>query len=582
LFARQAASAPNATAIICGAETITYAELNDRANQLAHFLLRRGLKQEECVGICMKRSISMIVAMLAVLKAGGVYLPLDPAYPPQRLETMLNDSRTRIVCSEGEVLTRLTLGEHEIISTDAEAKAIEQMSRSNPAVDVHPNNLAYVIYTSGSTGQPKGVAIEHHSTVSLLHWGRTTYTPSELARVLASTSICFDLSVFEIFLPLSWGHAIVLVDDILQLAQASAVSRPTLINTVPSAMTALLAAGGIPNSVLCVNLAGEPLSTSLVKRIEERIPSVRIFDLYGPTETTTYSTFARRRSSAPATIGRPLANTQIFILDAYFKPLPPGVPGQIFIGGEGVARGYLHHPELTAERFLTIEDLPTAGRLYQTGDLARYRHDGSIEYLGRMDQQVKIRGFRIELGEIENVLRQHPKVKDAVVVMQRDAALDSSLAAYVTASSRPPYPAELLAFQRQYLPSSMVANEIVVLNHLPLTPNGKVDRKALMERRIDATEKAVVPDAPLTDIERKLVSIWEKHFNRSPIGIDEDFFALGGHSLLAFRIFSEIEKRLRAPLLLSLLFRAPTIRLLATEIERQGPSKAKGDEERRA
>jgi acyl-coenzyme A synthetase/AMP-(fatty) acid ligase len=319
---------------------------------------------------------------------------------------------------------------------------------------------------------------------------------------------------------------------------------------------------------MCVNLAGEPLPASLVQRIEERSPSVRIFDLYGPTETTTYSTFARRQSNAPATIGRPLANTQIFILDSSRQPVPPGVSGQIFIGGEGVARGYLHHPELTAERFVTIDQLPHTSRLYQTGDLARYRRDGSIEYLGRIDQQVKIRGFRIELGEIESILRKHPKVSDAVVVMQKDAALDSSLAAYVTASSTPPQPAELLAFQRQYLPASMIASEIVVLNHLPLTPNGKVDRKALTERRIDAKEKAVVAETPLSDIERRLVTIWEKHFNRTPIGIDEDFFALGGHSLLAFRIFSEVERRLRVPLRLSLLFRAPTIRLLAAEIER--------------
>ncbi len=585
LFERQAVSMPGAIALIEGTTQVTYRQLNERANRLANLLLRRGLQPEECVGVCMHRTSELIVALLAILKAGGAYVPLDPTYPPARIETMLGDSRARLVISESAAVAALDSAlSHQqcvLLSVDLEAEAIAGMSAQNPALAFLPDRLAYVIYTSGSTGKPKGVAIEHHSAVSLMHWGNAAYQPEELARVVAATSVCFDLSVFEIFVPLSWGYTVVLASSPLDIVSVSQSAKATLINTVPSAVAAAMASDSFPRSVRCVNMAGEPLAASLVQLVEKRqleqgqiargqkerrSVRVRIVDLYGPTETTTYSTASQRRGDLPATIGRPIANTSVFLLDSRMQPVPPGVPGQLCIGGEGVARGYLHQPEMTAQRFVTVPNLPGAPRLYQTGDLARYRPDGNLEYLGRMDNQVKVRGFRIELGEIEGVLRCHPAISEAIVVVQGD-----TMVAFLVASGAEPSFAELAALQRKSLPAYMVVSEILFLDRLPLTLNGKVDRKLLAatrsEIRSDSAPRKAQVDLPLTEVEQHLVRIWERHFKRSPIDIDDDFFALGGHSLLALKIFSEIEKTLSTPMLLSVLFKAPTIRLLAAEIE---------------
>jgi acyl-coenzyme A synthetase/AMP-(fatty) acid ligase len=350
------------------------------------------------------------------------------------------------------------------------------------------------------------------------------------------------------------------------LAQVGTTAKVTLINTVPSALAALVASHGIPASVRCINLAGEPLSAALVRKIEEQAPGVRVMDLYGPTETATYSTFAQRKGSEPATIGRPLANTMIFVLDSRLQPLPPGVPGQLFIGGEGVARGYLHQPELTSERFVNLAHLPSAGRVYQTGDLVRYRQDGNLEYMGRMDQQVKIRGFRIELEEIESVLLKHSRISEAIVVVHQDDVLGSSLAACLVAKGGSPDTTELVAFQRKFLPEYMIVSKIMFLDRLPLTPSGKVDRKLLSGMRMKSVETGHDQTAALTEVERELTRIWEKHFKNKSIGVNDDFFALGGQSLLALQIFREIEKKLNVSLMLSLLLKAPTIRLLAAEI----------------
>lgn len=569
MFEHQVELNPESIAVVSGRRAVSYFELNVRANLIAHCLLQRGVQAGDIVGICMRRSVDMIATMLAVLKVGAAYLPLDPAYPAQRLDVMLEDSRAKIVVSNDEH-ANVFVRECEIIWLDREASAITKLPRLNPEIKVSSIDLAYVIYTSGSTGRPKGVAIEHRSTMSLLSWAKKNFSSEERAKIFASTSICFDLSVFEIFLPLTTGTTVILVDDLLQLAQIDVSSQPTLINTVPSVIGAFIASQKIPRSVLCVNLAGELLSVSLVKKLEQQLPDARIFDLYGPTETTTYSTFCTRRSISPATIGRPLANTKIYLLDARHQPVPPEVPGQIFIGGEGVARGYIHQPDLTEDRFVTMEHLPDAGRLYSTGDLGLYKADGSIEYLGRIDQQVKIRGFRVELGEIEGILLQYPRVREAVVLMhQGDIASGASLRAYVTVSASPVEDKDLIAFQEKFLPSYMVAREILILESLPVTPNGKVDKRALANAKPTVSAYSTQESKPATEIERKLVAIWEQNFKRTPIGRDDDFFSLGGHSLLAFQIFNDIEKQLKVALMLSVLFKAPTIRLLAEEIERK-------------
>ncbi|MDE1175179.1 MAG: amino acid adenylation domain-containing protein [Edaphobacter sp.] len=568
LFERAVELSADSVAVIDGDKTVTYAELNRLANQMAHFLLAKKIPREACLGICMERSVHMIVAMLAVLKAGCAYLPLDPLYPAQRLEAMLADSHAALVITDKKIREVMSINERQIMRVDMDEATISTMPSTNPSAEVEPDDLAYVIYTSGSTGRPKGVAIEHHSTVSLLTWASTVFSADELARVFAATSICFDLSIFEIFLPLSTGGSVILAADFLELPRLGAQTRPSLLNTVPSAMSALLVSEIIPASVRCVCLAGEPLPQSLVDQIRECGANIRVFDLYGPTETTTYSTYALRDRMSLGTIGKPLANTKIFILDAEQQPVPPDVPGQIYIGGEGVAREYLYKPMLTRERFIKVDHLAWTDKLYATGDLGRFRADGNIEYLGRLDSQIKIRGFRVEPGEIEATLQQHPRVRDAAVVLRALPGGTDGLVAFVTMTSAPLHSSDLIDFQQKFLPSHMVVREIVFLEALPLTLNGKIDRNALKQRPVSAPK----PDTStkvLSELEQKLIAIWERNFKLTSIGVDDDFFALGGHSLLAFQIFNEIERHLKISMVLSVLFKAPTVRLLAAEIERK-------------
>jgi amino acid adenylation domain-containing protein len=569
LFENAAEEAADSIALFHNRKSISYQDLNGRANQLAHFLISKRISAGSCIGVCMSRSIEMIVSMLAVLKAGYSYLPLDPVYPAQRLEGMLADSRAALILADSEVREAMSINQRQITRIDMDAQAIAKMPITNPGVKVEPNDVAYVIYTSGSTGRPKGIAIEHRSTVSFLTWAASVFKPEELARVFAATSICFDLSVFEIFLPLITGGTVVLAEDFLELARIGPSTKPTLLNTVPSAMSGLLASASIPDSVRCINLAGEFLSDALVQQIERNAPGARIFDLYGPTETTTYSTYSLRSRGLAPTIGRPLGNTKIYILDENLQPVPPEVPGQIYIGGEGVARGYLHKPDLTKERFVVVNHIPNSGRLYATGDLGRFRADGNIEYLGRIDSQVKIRGFRVELVEIENTLQQHPRVRDAAVIVRDMPGTGSSLVAYLTIASGPVNQDELVTFQQQFLPAYMVVRDIVMLDTLPTTLNGKIDRKALQALPVALPRERVTVTVALSATEQRLIDIWEKHFKRKAITVDDDFFALGGHSLLAFQIFNEMEKQLKVSMMLSVLFKAPTIKLLAAEVDRK-------------
>jgi acyl-coenzyme A synthetase/AMP-(fatty) acid ligase/acyl carrier protein len=428
-----------------------------------------------------------------------------------------------------------------------------------------PDNLAYLIYTSGSTGRPKGVMIEHRSAVALVSWAHTVFSAEDLAGVLASTSICFDLSVFELFVPLSRGGTVILAQDALELPQLAAASSVSLVNTVPSAMRELLRLGGLPSSVRTVNLAGEPLPTSLVQQIYAQTGVSQVFDLYGPSETTTYSSFALRTAEAPATIGRPIANTQLYVLDQHRQPVPIGVPGELFIGGEGVARGYLGRPELTAERF--IANPFGDGRLYRTGDLVRYRSDGTLEYLGRTDHQVKIRGFRIELGEIEAALTAHSLIEQAVVVAREDTPGQKRLLAYlVPTDGLVPSTAELRAFLRERLPEYMLPAVFMELAALPLTPNGKVDRKALPAPE-GRPELEAVYVAPRDEAEAMLADIWAEVLRLDKVGIHDNFFELGGDSISSIRVISRVRQAFEAEIPIRALFEAPTIAQLAEQVE---------------
>ncbi|MEO6236719.1 MAG: amino acid adenylation domain-containing protein, partial [Vicinamibacterales bacterium] len=437
----QVARTGAAPAVVVDGQATSYADLNHRANQLAHHLQALGVGPEVLVGIFMDRSVEMIVAVLGVWKAGGAYVPLDPAYPPDRVRFALQDARVAVVLTETHLAARLPASDAQVVCVDRDGDAIRRARATNPVAGVTAANLAYVIYTSGSTGQPKGVAITHASAVALVTWAQGSFTRAELAGVLASTSLCFDLSVFEMVVPLSVGGTVIVAEDALQLArvaaQTAAIAPVTLVNTVPSAMAELVRMHALPASVRTVNLAGELLRPELVAQIYRQPSVTRVVDLYGPSEDTTYSTCAERRPDHPATIGRPIANTQVYLLDRALAPVPLGVPGEIYLGGAGLARGYVARPDITADRFLPDPFSGVRGaRLYRTGDIGRYAPDGNIEYLGRVDHQVKIRGYRIELGEIETAIAQHPGVRATVVMAREDTPGDTRLVAYIVPETK--------------------------------------------------------------------------------------------------------------------------------------------------
>ena len=569
LFEEQVERTPDVTAVVFEDKQLTYRELNAKANQLAHYLRKLGVGPEVLVSICIERSLEMIIGVLGILKAGGAYVPLDPTYPTARLSFMISDTQAPVLLTQRRLLEMLPSHDAVFMCLDTDWDVvIAQESKENIVSGVKADNLAYVIYTSGSTGNPKGVAIEHHSQVNLVDWAGEIYSPAELSGVLASTSICFDLSVFELFATLCNGGMLILADNALQLASLRAAQRVTLLNTVPSAIKELLRLRAIPPSVRVVNLAGEPLSLGIVQELYQLPGIEKVYDLYGPTETTTYSTFTLRRPDGPCTIGRPLANTQIYLLDLEMQPVPCGVTGEMFISGDGLARGYLNRPELTEEKFIYNFFSHKPGALiYRTGDLARYLPDGNIEFLGRIDNQVKIRGFRIELGEIEAVLGMHPAIREAVVISRENQAGDKRLVAYVVPAQKSIIStSELRGFLKQKLPDYMIPFAFVVLDSLPLTPNGKVDRKALPDPdsgRPELDDSFIPARTPIEDL---LVGIWCEVLGLKEVGIHDNFFELGGHSLLATQVMSRVHKAFEMEIPLRFLFEAPTPAGLAIRI----------------
>lgn len=571
LFEAQAERTPNDIALAFTDTKISYGELNRRANQLAHHLHSMGVGAETLVGIYVERGIEMIVGMLGILKAGGAYVPLDVHYPPERIRFMLEDSRIGVLLTQQHLVEGLPQHEAQVLCLDSEWKLIAEQSVANAVAAASAHNLAYVIYTSGSTGMPKGVAITHQSAVGLVSWAKTVFSPAELANVLASTSICFDLSVYEIFTTLASGGTVVVATDALQIPSLLEAQNVTLINTVPSVMTELLRLEGVPESVKVINLAGEPLTRSLVELIYQQTKAAKVFNLYGPSEDTTYSTFALIEQGAdrPPVIGRPIANTQVYLLNKNLQLVPRGAVGELYLGGEGLARGYLRRPELTAERFIPnpFSEKPGA-RMYRTGDVARYLPDGNLSFLGRIDHQVKIRGFRIELGEIETALIRHASVSDAVVIVREDVPGDKRIVAYVVLNQESTITVEELhSFLKRGLPDYMQPSAFLLLDSLPLTPNGKVDRKALPapDRMPRQLENDFVP--PRTETEKTLSKIWTDLLRVDEIGVYDNFFKLGGHSLLATQLVSRIRSAFRMELPLQAAFEHPTISAMSEEIE---------------
>jgi amino acid adenylation domain-containing protein/FkbH-like protein/thioester reductase-like protein len=572
LFEEQVERTPHATAVICRDQYLTYRQLNSRANQLAHYLRKRDVGPECFVGLYVERGIEMIVGVLGILKAGGAYVPLDPNYPQERLEFVLSDTAPKAVLTQ-ESLRHMPLATGAI-ALDGQRSEIAQEPATNfgpELTGVSSSNLAYVIYTSGSTGRPKGVAIEHRNAVNLVCWATSTMAWEAFNQTLHSTSMNFDLSVYECFVPLAIGGSVRVVYDALALLYEP--PGVTLINTVPSAIKGILDAWRVPETTRVVNLAGEALKQELVERIFEHSAVETVCNLYGPSETTTYSTWISmsRQEGFIASIGRPIANTQIYILDRNGQLAPLGVVGEIYIGGAGVARGYLNQPEMTAERFIRHPfSTDACARLYRTGDLGRWRLDGTIEYLGRHDHQVKIRGFRIELGEIEARLASLPQVKECAVIAREDVPGEKCLVAYVVPSdssgaATAPKTEELRMHLKATLPDYMVPGAFLTLERLPMTANGKLDRRALPSPELGSypSQRYLVPQG---EVEETLAQIWREVLQAERVGRQDNFFELGGHSLLALKALLRINHSFDAALKVTDIYKSPTIQEMAGQI----------------
>ena len=567
---------PDATAVVFEDKDLTYRELNRRANQLAHHLMKLGVGPDVLVGMCVERSIEMVVGLLGILKAGGAYVPLDPAYPPERLSFMLEDAEVSVLLTQNRLVEGLPKNGARVVCLDNDWHEIAKEGAENPASKVEPENLAYVIYTSGSTGKPKGVQIPHRAVVNFLTSMSQKPGMTGADRLLAVTTLSFDIAGLEIYLPLSLGACLEIVSrevssDGSQLLSKLASSGATVMQATPATWRMLLEAGWEGDHRLKVLCGGEAVSRKLADELLQKTGS--LWNMYGPTETTIWSTTSKVEPGHGAVpIGKPIANTQIFILDKVLQPTPIGVAGELHIGGEGLARGYLKRPELTAEKFVGDPfGQEPEGRLYKTGDLVRYLPNGEIEFLERIDHQTKIRGFRIELGEIEAVLRQHPAVAETVVVVREDAPGDQRLTAYlVPTQGSAPTVGALRDLLKEKLPEYMVPSAFVTLSVMPLTPNGKVNRRALPPpEQLDlAPKENFAPSKGV--LESQLIKIWESVLRVRPIGVQHNFFELGGHSLLAVRIMQRVEQTCGKALPIATFFQAPTIEQLAVILRQKG------------
>lgn len=574
LFETQVEKTPNAIAVEFESLTLTYRELNDRAERLAGHLRSLGIGPEWPVAICVERSLEMVVGLLGILKSGGVYLPLDPDFPAERLRFILHDARTGCLLTQATLAAAFEGTEVGIICLDSQwDEFAEAAGIQSAATGVTLDHLAYLIYTSGSTGQAKGVGVTHRALSNHMQWMHHAFPLAVTDRVFQKTPYCFDASIWEFLAPLIAGARLVIArpgghQDVAYLIETIVARGITILQTIPSLLSELLDDPRIGNcrSLRRIFSGGEPLTPGLRDRVQ-RCLDAELCNLYGPTEATIDATYYRCGSdrSEPVPIGRPIANTRIYILDRDLQPVPIGVAGELHIGGAGLARGYLNRPELTAGKFIAnpFDDKPGT-RLYKTGDRARYRSDGHIEYLGRMDQQVKIRGHRMELGEIERVLSQYPGVRSVAVCVFDRGENDRRLAAFVVADPNSAASAgELREFLTRTLPEYMIPSAYIFLDSLPLNANGKLDRRALPEPDWTNVTANAVFVAPRNVTEAGLAGIWEDVLGVNRIGIHDNFFELGGHSLLAIRIVSRIRERLAIELPLSALFTLPTVAKLA-------------------
>ncbi|PSB57975.1 non-ribosomal peptide synthetase, partial [Chamaesiphon polymorphus] len=575
LFEEQVAKTPDAIAVVFEQQELTYRQLNHRANQLAHHLQTLGVKHEVMVGICVERSLEMVVGLLGILKAGGAYVPLDPSYPTERLSYMVSDAGIEVLLTQQNLLPTLPSHLAQVVCLDPDGGVIESHSPENLVSSVSADNLAYVIYTSGSTGAPKGVCVAHRSVVRLVQ--NTNYAQFNAEQVfLQLAPITFDASTLELWGSLLHGSKLVIfpsqVPDLDRLVDVVSQHQITCL-WLTAGLFHLMVDEYLEalSPVQQLLAGGDVLSVDHVRRFRQRYPNCRLIDGYGPTENTTFTCcyeIGQTQLQQTVPIGKPIANTQVYILDPQLQPVPVGVTGELHIGGDGLARGYLNRPELTASKFIPNPfSSDKSARLYKTGDLARYLNDGNIEFLGRLDHQVKIRGFRIELGEIEAVISQHPQVSQVVAIDREDISGNQQLVAYVIAQSGAEISStEIKDFVKEKIPSYMVPGAVICLDSLPLTPNGKVDRQALPQPDMSSMSSGdFVP--PRTHTEAVLAEIWQKILKVEKISVRDNFFDLGGHSLLATQLSSQISEALNVKLPLKSLFEASTLASLAEEID---------------
>jgi len=574
LVALQAATTPDATALVAGHQILNYRRLNQRANQLAHYLQKLGVGPNVFVGLCIERSLDLVVGLLGILKAGGAYVPLDPGYPPERLTFMLEDAQTLILVTQQHLVNRFTANGIQLVCLDADTRVLAQQSTSDPTSLSKITDLAYIIYTSGSTGYPKGALITHDDLLNLIFWHQRAFEVTSSDRATQVASPAFDATGWELWPYLTIGASVYLPDEETRLTPTTLrdwlVSKGITITFQPTALAESIMSLEWPSTT-----ALRYLLTGADKLQHYPPPGLpfALINNYGLTETTVVNTSGRilpnEHADTPPSIGRPIANTQIYLLDEYLRQVPIGEPGELYIGGAGLAQGYLNRPELTAERFIRhpFSNEPDA-RLYKTGDMARFLPDSQIEFIGRIDHQIKIRGYRIEPNEIVSILDTHPAIQMSAVIAREDSPGDKRLVAYIVPVPGAYVTAEALQETLlMHLPDYMVPATFVLLEALPLTPNGKVDRAALPAPDVTniLQDRIVLPSTP---IEERVAGIVTTLLALEQISIDDNFFMLGGHSLLGTQLITRVTESFRVDLTLRTLFSAPTVRLLSAEIER--------------
>ena len=578
----QASATPNSVALVCGNNHVTYAELNARANQLAHRLRSLGIGPDVPVGLCMERSVELPVAALAILKAGGAYVPLDPTYPARRLSMLLEDSGTPLVVTQPGVAGKLPVGKWETVVLDGDGQGSGFDSSVSPVANTKPENLAYIIFTSGSTGRPKGVQITHGSLLNLVTWHQRAFnvSPADRATLLASPG--FDAAVWEIWPYLATGASLYVVDEAVRTAPAALrdwiVRTGITISFLPTVLAeSMIGLQWPPESAFRVLLTG----ADTLRRYPPHDLPFALINNYGPTECTVVATSGRIRSEESSdtgshelpSIGRPIDSVSVYVVDEHLQRVPDGTAGELLIGGRGVGRGYLNAPELTAEKFLP--DLfggDPGGRLYRTGDLGRLLPDGQIAFMGRLDDQIKVMGYRIEPNEIVTVMNRHPEIAASFVCSYTDSSSDSGnqrLVAYVVPTTDvPPKPRDLRSYMGSYLPSHMLPSAFVQLDRLPLSPHGKLDRGALPQPTAENILRDDSLEAPQSPIEEHLAVVLSGLLGVARVGSEDNFFTLGGHSLMGAQLIAKIRENFGVELSLRCLFDEPTPRGMSAEIER--------------